>query len=156
MLLSTNGEQSQFLGLSLPTGWATSCPVGSSAWTFPFNALACCWHGARSSGVRAVPHAKAQLLHLVLSAPTVRRKPNESAMDSAMNNVRGRLIGNGSAASCKGESHEGRSHASSTFLMAGMICLAIRSKWVMMASCGIPGGCDQKHNSVRGTFFCSP
>jgi len=35
--------------------------------------------------VRAVAHAKAQLMHLALPDPSVRWKRHESAMDSAMN-----------------------------------------------------------------------
>src|SRR5215469_8608710 len=55
------------------------------------------------SGVRAVPHAKAQPLPLVLSAlptPMVSRKRHESAM----NRVTDRGVRNGSAASCQRES----------------------------------------------------
>src|SRR5258708_23219766 len=47
---------------------------------------------------------------LALPALSVRRKRHESAM----NRVRGRGVSNGSAASCKHESHEVLSHASST------------------------------------------
>ena len=47
-----------------------------------------CSRGARASGVRAVPHTKAQLLPLALLAPTVSRKRHESVMNS----TRGRVL----------------------------------------------------------------
>jgi hypothetical protein len=53
---------------------------------------------------------QAQLMHLALPNPSVTRKRHESAMTSVI----GRGVRNGSAASCTRESHEGRSHASST------------------------------------------
>jgi hypothetical protein len=39
----------------------------------------------RKSSVRAVPHAKEELMHLVLTGSSIRRKRHESVMNNAMN-----------------------------------------------------------------------
>lgn len=40
--------------------------------------------GVSKSSVRAIPHSKAQLMHLALSGPSIRRKCHESVMSLVM------------------------------------------------------------------------
>src|SRR5260221_5326679 len=69
---------------ALPHGTSNELSFGLKWLDMPVQCSRVLLTGARSSGVRAVAHAKARLMPLALPAPTVRRKHHESAMNSVI------------------------------------------------------------------------